>query len=265
MQKISLMKMVVYILIVFLMSGCAGTKAVVNEAWKVTKIVSSGEPDQNTSTFDVEVRNCCGLPEVKSASCSAGTSSSLDISIGASYGVPGTVSIDPSVGASLGFNQEGGMEMALEPPPPGYVYLYTIEKTYIIETGLAEVVPSKGEKEEAEYRFTARCSLKAEDRQRFPWCEETCPLEPESLPTPDVVPTFTTMPTLTISPPKIANLVFCSEECDGKNSTKEYPDGAKKFLSIGNIRTFLTGQGTNGFGRWMERNGLGMIAHGETN
>jgi hypothetical protein len=188
MQKLKAVNIVIYLLIVILISSCAGTRATGNEVWTLVELVTQGE-DVQSVTDTVEVRNCCNLVENKTVSCSAGTSNDLSVDIGGSFGGQG-ISFDPSIGATLGFNRNSGESLELPTPPSGYIYQYKVTTTYSIIAGEAIVRSSNGQEKQTSYRFQAKCSLKIEPDRESIACNESCssqPSQPSSQP-PTVAP-----------------------------------------------------------------------------
>jgi hypothetical protein len=170
-------------LIICSISACNGTRAVAGETWTVTKILTQGESIESV-TEPVDVRNCCGVVEKKSVSCSAGTQNELSLSFGGSTGFQAgaEISIDASVETVLGFSRESGESLELESPLVNYAYRYSVTKTFTVIAGEALMRSSNGNEQPTAYKFLSRCSLKIEPNRETFACQETCPfgIAPES-------------------------------------------------------------------------------------
>lgn len=140
-------------------ASCAGGKSAANTTWSLVKLVSVGDPKENSVTEIVEAKNC-GEPIEKTTSCSAGTSNDLNVSLtsGGSLGA-GTVTIEGTIGTTLGIGQESGESVRLPTPPDGLIYIYTVSKTYQIVTGQAMARSSEGDEQPVNFDFHARCSI----------------------------------------------------------------------------------------------------------
>lgn len=191
---------IVLMIIICSISACAGLQATANETWTLVQILTSGEHIESNTEI-VEVRNCCGIVERKTVSCSAGTSTELDVSMEAEIGIQagGQIAVEPSVGLELGFNRDSGQSLALDPPPDGHTYLYHITKTYSVIAGEAMVRSSSGEEQTATYRFQATCSLTIEPSIDTFVCEETCSVALAS-PSPAPSTQEPTSPPITFTP-----------------------------------------------------------------
>lgn len=180
------------IMIVYLLSACGNQPAVATETWTLVKILTQ-RSDVVSTTEIVDVRNCCGIVERKTVFCSAGTSSELNVNIGANIGVQGggQLAIDPSVGISLGISRDNGESLELAPPLANHIHRYKVTKTYSMITGDALLHSTNGGEQTTVYRFQARCSLRIEPSTEILTCEEICPATEEEITT---TPSSTDMP-----------------------------------------------------------------------
>lgn len=175
-------------------SSCTGGKSAVGTTWALTKLVSVGDPVENSSTEIIEVKNC-GIPIEKTTDCSAGTSNDLSVSLnsGGAFGVGSQFTIDGSVGTTLGIGQQSGQSVKLPNPSDGFIYTYTVSKNYQIVTGQAIARSSNGEEQTVNYNFHASCSIDIVNR------EETSCSSNNSAPN-NQLPTTTTESTSTETP-----------------------------------------------------------------
>jgi hypothetical protein len=159
-------KTVLTILILFLLVSCSGPKAVGNETWSLIKLVTQGERI-DTFTDVVTVRNC-GIVQPTTLTCSAGTTNDLSVSLGGGteFGEGVKFSIDASVSAGLGIGRETGMNVTLETPPDGFVYIFTVTKQFKVSTGDLLAQSSSGDQKTVSYNFNASCSIQVETKQR---------------------------------------------------------------------------------------------------
>jgi hypothetical protein len=241
-RKVAGFTLALSVCFLILISGCAGSQATGNEMWTLVKIITQGE-DIQSNTDTVIVRNCCGLVESKTVSCSAGTSSDLSVEIGGSFGNLSPVSFEPSVGTALGFNRNSGESLELPIPPSDYYYVYQITKIYSIIAGEAIARSSSGQEKRTSYRFQAKCSLKIEPNRDSLPCNESCnsQSQPETslLPgndTPMHLSTATNLfptpsPLPASSPPRIKNFSACLKPCTGGNSTRSFPEAVTKLYA----------------------------------
>jgi hypothetical protein len=178
----------------FLLSGCPGA----DETWALVQLLTKGE--QRTSALQItDVRNCNGLPEKKTVACSAGTDSSLSISVGGSVlvGIVGTV--DPSVATELGFSRTSGQDLELETPPPGFIAQYRIITDYRVVSGRGLARSSTGREQEIAYKFQADCALRIDSRELM-----SCEAEDERPPSTVAVLPATVQPSRTMPPVTLA-------------------------------------------------------------
>lgn len=197
-------------LIALLCTGC-GAAGAARESWTLIQILTTGERTE-TRIEQVAVRNC-GVPEVKTVECSAGTADSFSVELGGSVGVNagGTIEFAPSLATELGFDLASVETLALPTPPEGYVAYYTIEKTYRLMAGQVLARSSHGDEESMQYAFQASCSQHVADMSLVS-CENAIVLTappttaPVNTPSPDTpplpVPAHTSTPTHTPTPYK---------------------------------------------------------------
>jgi hypothetical protein len=148
-------------ILAFQLSSCSS----VNQTWKLVDIVTKGE---RTDAFtDVVVVKNCGIIQPKTITCTAGTTSDLSVSLGGGLevGEGAKVSVDGSVSEGLGIGQEAGENVNLENPPDGYIYNFTIERQYRVESGNAIAQSTSGKKQTASYVFNASCSIQVISKQ----------------------------------------------------------------------------------------------------
>jgi formylglycine-generating enzyme required for sulfatase activity len=148
----------VFIWVILLLSSCIGTQATGNQALTMVKVLTSGNDTETTPPISVEVGNCNGFPDHKIEECTAGSENNITLTAGGSVGNT-IVSFDPSVSTQLGFTTGITQSIALDPPPSGFIYQYTITTTYQIIAGNALVQSSDGKQETAQYRYHASCSI----------------------------------------------------------------------------------------------------------
>jgi len=211
------------ILVVSLATACDGTKPAVGETWTLVELLTRGKRTDIVPEV-VEVRNC-GVAERKTVNCSAGTSNDLSVNLGGGVtfggGVEGTISA--SVSSGLGLGRDSGESLALDLPPEGFIYRYTIEKTYRVLAGEVLARSSEGNEHRAPYAFHASCSIRIESREESPCTKAQAPTvtpaakpilpadTPVSVPppptpvpptdTPPLIPALTSTPTYTPVPP----------------------------------------------------------------
>ncbi len=158
------LKYKIFILLIFTLSfgvvSCNGGNPALNTTWSLTKLVSVGEPLEDSSTETVEIKNC-GIPIEKTTDCSAGTSSDLTLSTngGGAFGVGTQFTVDAGVGATLGIGRGSGQSVKLETPPNGFIYTYTVIKNYRVINGEAVALSSNQEEKVFNYSFHASCSI----------------------------------------------------------------------------------------------------------
>lgn len=146
------MKKILSLFCLILLTGCAGSLASLNETWTLSKVLTMGYDSEETKTT-AEVRNCCGYAENKTIDCQISSSNLVSSSIG--YSNQLELEILNEKGVSIG----SGESLILEPPSPGYIYLYPISKTYSIVAGTAKVKSDNGKEVTYEYRFQTSCGL----------------------------------------------------------------------------------------------------------
>lgn len=180
-------------LIVVIAVACTATSA----GWLLERIETRKENSRTVREF-VDVRNC-GTVEQKSIQCTAGAS--RDLTVGMSFGLVWTISGD--VSSSLGIGFETGEELALPAPPEGFVYRYSIDKTFKVVTGNVLARSPSGSTRQYPYVFEANCRLEIVSRETL-----TCGEALRSTPTPSptrsgslrIIPLSTTEPTPNTTP-----------------------------------------------------------------
>ena len=193
-------------------SSCTGGKSAVDTAWSLTKLVSVGDPIENSSTEIIEVKNC-GIPIEKTTDCSAGTSNDLSVTLnsGGALGVGSQFIIEGSVGTTLGIGQQSGQSVKLPNPSDGFIYTYTVSKNYRIVTGQAIARSSNGEEQVVNYNFHASCSIDIIKREQASCSGNDSPSNSQPVPQPTIAPVATQSTNLIhnepISPETLARIV----------------------------------------------------------
>jgi hypothetical protein len=202
-----------------------------NENWTLIDITEKEISSAITKSV-VTVKNCCGLPEIKTKTCSAGTSSDMSFDFGVDIGLPGVVSISPSIGQTLGFNKSSEESIELPSPPDGYIYQYEVITTYSIITGNALYRSENGTVKKGTFNYHASCSITANPSPHKSECSDTCDSNPNvsteinqasshSSESDEITtPTFTSVPK-----PQTSNFIACSQKCNIFNHTRIFPEG----------------------------------------
>jgi len=189
----------VSVLLVLLTTACPGLGSITDETWTMVNVLSVGEQVDNAIEA-IEVRNC-GIIEQKAVECAAGTSNELTVSFGGSVGSSAGlfVTVDSSVGAVLGIGRESGESLNLESPPEGFIYRYTINRTFRVRSGEALLHSSAGTEQTAVYAFHASCSLNIESRDTLSCAHQAGEGQPYTKSPTDrsLLPTLTSMSALT--------------------------------------------------------------------
>lgn len=156
-----------------------------HETWALVKLLSKGDPIDDTETKKVEVRNCI-VPEVKTEECSAGTSSNLSIDLGGGmeFGEGVSGSINGSVSSGLGIGRQSGQSISLDPPPVGYIYIYSIEKRFSVIAGEAIAQSQSGNEKTVNYTYQASCSITITAKDQITCGDSKNKPEAQTQPTP---------------------------------------------------------------------------------
>jgi len=209
-SKLYIFKSIAFAFLLVLFCTRCGAAGAARESWTLVQLLTRGERSE-TRVEQVVVRNC-GVPEVKTVECSAGTADSFSVQLGGSIGVSvgGELTFDPSLAAELGFDWGSGESLALPTPPEGYVAYYTIEKTYRLIVGEVLAHSNRGDEQNLQYAFQASCSQRVvemgispcDTAMGFPATSTIPPTDTPLAPTPTVVasPTPTLTPRAVILP-----------------------------------------------------------------
>lgn len=217
-------------------SSCSGGSSAVDETWSLVKLVTVGDPIENSSTEFVEVKNC-GIPIEKTTDCSAGTSNDLNVTFtgGGALGVGSQFIIEGSVGTTLGIGQQSGQSVKLPIPLDGYIYTYTIEKVYQVVTGEALARSGDGDEQVVNFNFHANCSIDVIDKVQTS-CSGVDP-------TPNVEPPVQPPQhqTVTNNDYRVSSFQACIALCNGQNATISFPEQIKKIFVQFNYENFPSG------------------------
>ena len=154
-----IIRIIVLGILFFHLTACGGAGASVNETWSLVQILTTGDR-VDTFTDTVKVQNC-GIVQPKTVTCSAGTTNDLSVNLGgqAGVGAGATFFIEGSVSKGLGIGRESGENVELETPPDGYIYIFKVNKEYLVTAGELVAQSSSGEQKTANYNFNASCSI----------------------------------------------------------------------------------------------------------